>query len=173
MACFYCEYDRVTGSGRNVYKEKGKPACSLIPKSILADQVSGKYSVDTKPGKKPVIPGDLETQMVKNVMDLAKQGFGSSRRQMYGKAATVCSQLKLKNNFKVGVPGMDWLAGLRRRHPVLILRKPEKLATVRSRILNPIKVGRYFVDLYKYSKDLSRTEIWNMDEIGVGCKQRF
>lgn len=143
-----------------------------VPKSTLADRVSGKYSVDTKPGKKPVIPGDVETKMVNKVMGLAEQGFGVSRRQMLGRAATVCSQLKLKNNFKDGVPGMDWLAGLRRRHPVLVLRKPEKLATVRSRMLNPIKAGRYFVDLYKYSKDLSPTEIWNMDETNLNMEHR-
>ncbi|CAC5407325.1 unnamed protein product [Mytilus coruscus] len=141
-----------------------------VPKSTLADRISGKYSVDTKSGKKPVIPGDVETKMVNKVMGLAEQGFGVSRRQMLGRAATVCSQLKLKNNLKDGVSGMDWLAGLRRRHPVLVLRKPEKLATVR--MLNPIKVGRYFVDLYKYSKDLSPTEIWNMDETNLNMEHR-
>ncbi|CAC5396563.1 TBC1D20 [Mytilus coruscus] len=39
-------------------------------------------------------------------------------------------------------------------------------------MLNPIKAGRYFVDLYKYSKDLSPTEIWNMDETNLNMEHR-
>ncbi|CAG2206707.1 HARBI1 [Mytilus edulis] len=97
--------------------------------------------------------------MLNKVMGLAEQGFGISQQQMLGKTATVCSQFKLKNNFKVGGPWNGKLAGLRRRHPVLVLRKPEKLATVRLRMLNPIKVGRYFVDLHRYSKDVSNRSL--------------
>ncbi|VDI11963.1 Hypothetical predicted protein [Mytilus galloprovincialis] len=150
----------------------GKQASSLMcPSQHLLTEYPGN-TLDTKPGKKPVIPGDVETQMVKKVIGFAEQGFGISRRQMVGRAATECSQLKLTNNFKDGVPGMDWLAGLRRRHHVLVLRKPEKLATVCSRMLNPIKVGRYFVDLYEYSKDMSPTEIWNMDETNLNMEHR-
>ncbi|VDI06610.1 Hypothetical predicted protein [Mytilus galloprovincialis] len=143
----------------------------MCPSQHLLTEYPGN-TLDRKPGKKPVIPGDVETQMVKKVMGLAEQEFGISSWQMLGRAATVCSQLKLKKKFKDGVPGMDWLAGLRRRHPLLVLRKPEKLATVRSRMLNPIKVGRYFKDLYEYSKDMSPTEIWNMDETNLNMEHR-
>lgn len=125
--------------------------------------------MDSNPDKKPAIPVDVEKQMVTEVMGLGEQGCGISRRQMLDRAATVCRQLKLEN-FKDRVSGMDWLAGLRRRHTVLVLPKTEKLPTVHSRILNPIKVGRYFVDLHKYSKDLSSTEIWNMDETNLNIR---
>ncbi|CAC5426498.1 unnamed protein product [Mytilus coruscus] len=133
----------------------------------FGDRESRKYFVDTNTGKKP---SDVEKQMVTKVMDLAEQGFGISSRQMLGRAATVCKQLNLKNNFKDGSPDMDWLVGLRRRHPVLSLRKPEKLATVRSRMLNPIKVGRYFV-VINIAK-MSPTVIWNMDETNLNMEHR-
>jgi len=99
-----------------------------VPRSTLDDRVSGRYSIETNPGKKPVIPTEIEGQMVTRVM----------------------------NNFK---DGLDWLAGLRRRYPMLVLRKTEKLSTVQSRMLNPITVGRCFADLHKYSNSLKPIEI--------------
>jgi len=74
-----------------------------VPRSTLADQVSGRYSIETKPGKKPVIPSEIESQMVTKVMKLDEQDFGIGLRQMLGRAGTVCRQLQLKNNFKDGL----------------------------------------------------------------------
>lgn len=37
--------------------------------------------------------------------------------------------------------------GLKRRHPELVTRKPEKLGNLRARMLNPTVVNKYFYDL--------------------------
>ena len=78
------------------------------------------------------------------------------------------------NNFKHGVPGKDWWAGFRRGNPDVVLRKAEKLSTVRSRMLNQIDVGSYMVELRRITKEhnLSPTEIWNMDETGLSLEHQ-
>jgi len=43
-----------------------------------------------------------------------------------------------------------------------VLRKTEKISTVISSMLNPIKAGKYYTDLHKYSNSLTPMEIWNI-----------
>lgn len=57
-----------------------------------------------------------------------------------------------------------------KRHPEVALRKPEKLRTVRARMLNGCVVDKYFADLSKIVVNLDLQEksenIWNCDETG-------
>lgn len=57
-----------------------------------------------------------------------------------------------KNNisgFKNFTPTKHLMGKLKKRPHELALRKPEKMGTVRSRMLNGVVVGRYFEDLQK------------------------
>ena len=51
----------------------------------------------------------------------------------------------------------------------MVLRKPEKHSTSRSRMLNRVVVTKYFDDLGKIITDenLKGAQIWNMDETGI------
>jgi hypothetical protein len=76
-------------------------------------------------------------------------------------------RLSLTTPFVDGTPGKGWVAGLKRRHPDLVSRKPEATATHRMSIAND-KVDSYFAILESSLDELSLTttpmQIWNMDE---------
>jgi len=72
--------------------------------------------------------------------------------------------------FKKLSPGKDWWEGVKKIHPHISIRKPEKLATSRARMLNPVVVERYMQDLGHILESLNVTykpsQIWNCDETG-------
>ncbi|XP_033753088.1 uncharacterized protein LOC117336586 [Pecten maximus] len=138
-----------------------------VPKSSLSDYVTGRSKVGVNFGRPPVIPAEVETKMADMAMDLAAKGFGIGRRQMIARASTVCKDLDIKTPFTNNIPGKFWWMGFRRRNPQVVLRKPEKLSTVRSRMLNRTTVGNYMLDLYPLATSLPPTSIWNMDETGI------
>ncbi|CAG2185477.1 unnamed protein product [Mytilus edulis] len=80
--------------------------------------------------------------------------------------------MDLKTPFKNGIPGKDWWKGFKNRHPEVVIRKPEKLSTVRSRMLNATVVGNYFKELQTVTEELSPTSIWNMDETGINLEHQ-
>ena len=57
-----------------------------------------------------------------------------------------------------------------KRHPDLSIRKPEKLTTTRTRMLNPVVATNYFNDLDALLDKLDLKEkpdqTWNCDETG-------
>ena len=141
-----------------------------VPRSSLGDRVSGKVAPETRPGKAPVIPLELENQMVDKSLKLADQGFGLSKRKLTARAGQLCKTLGIRNRFKNGTPGRAWWSGLKKRHPSLTLRKPEKLSTVRSRGVNSTVVGSYFEALHDLVEDLNPSNVWNMDETSLSLE---
>ena len=67
-------------------------------------------------------------------------------------------RLKLTSSFPNLYAGKDWWQGVRRRHPEITLRKPEKLSTVRERMLNQPVVDSYFNALEKIVAELGVTD---------------
>ncbi|KAK6171862.1 hypothetical protein SNE40_018286 [Patella caerulea] len=173
----YCQYDilamaeavNAVNNGMSVRQAAEK---FNIPKSTLGDRISGKKGVDVSLGRKPVINIEIEDKMASMAMDLAKQGFGISRRQFIARAATLCKDMDITTPFKDGIPGKDWWGGFRKRHPELVLRKAEKLSTIRSRMLNPTVVGSYMLDLKPFVSTLPPTSVWNMDETGINLEHQ-
>lgn len=142
-----------------------------IPRSTLSDRVTGKRPETLQFGRKPVIPLDVEKQMAEKAMNLASQGFGIGRKQLIARASTLCKQLEIQTPFKNGIPGKDWWCAFKRRNPTVTLRKTEKLATVRSRMLNSVTVGKYMLDLHQLTK-LPPSSVWNMDETGISLEHQ-
>lgn len=140
-----------------------------IPKSTLYDKISGKTAIGARMGRKPVIPDEIEKNMVETAMRSSDRGFGLSRRQILIRAGILCRKLGIKG-FKNETPSKHYWEGLKKRHPDMSLRKPEKLATTRAKMLNPTVVENYFRDLEKIVTDLNLKNnpefIWNCDETG-------
>ncbi|XP_069112283.1 tigger transposable element-derived protein 6-like [Argopecten irradians] len=140
-----------------------------VPKSTLGDKVSGRSDVESKMGRPPALPESVEGNIVENVLEASKRGMGISRRQLFARTAILCRKMKA-TPFKKALPSRGWWEGVKRRHPEITIRKPEKLGNSRARMLNPVVVERYFNDLTEIITNLnlqnSPQNIWNCDETG-------
>ena len=143
-----------------------------VPKSTLNDRSTGKKPPSVQFGRKPVIPLDIENRLAELAITLSEKGFGITKRQMLARVGTLVRQMGIKTPFKNGIPGKDWWAGFKRRHPEIVIRKPEKLSTVRSKMLNPTVVGNYLKELKQVTEGLAPTSIWNMDETGLNLEHQ-
>lgn len=142
-----------------------------VPKSTIGDRLSGRFDIQIPPvhGRPPAIPKDIEDKIVESVKKAAEMGVGLSRKQMLDRTNSLYKRLKLTTSYPKFHAGKDWWQGVRRRHPEITLRKPEKLSTVRARMLNQSVVDSYFDALEKIVAELGVTdnEIWNCDETGL------
>ncbi|KAK3096889.1 hypothetical protein FSP39_004441 [Pinctada imbricata] len=137
-----------------------------IPKSTIADAVKGKYKHPGEPGRKQVIPKDVEDRICRALIEAARQGIGISRQQVLRRVSDLCK--------RVGAPvkklGKDWFEGFKSRHPEISIRKPEKLTTTRARMVNPAILKNYFDELNGIFENTGLgglpTRIWNSDETG-------
>ena len=140
-----------------------------VPKSTIADRVSGRFDLNAKPGRKPALPRVVEDKIVETVKLAAKSGVGVSRKNLLKRTGTLCKRLTIEMPmFKKGVPGIAWWEGLKKRYPELTIRKPEKLGTNRARALNGPITTSYFDYLGSLLDELNLKEqparIWNADE---------
>ncbi|GFO17906.1 ligand-dependent corepressor [Plakobranchus ocellatus] len=51
-----------------------------IPRQTLCDHISGKTAPNKPQGRPPALPLEVETGVVKNVLDCAEKGFPLTRR---------------------------------------------------------------------------------------------
>ncbi|CAG2243836.1 unnamed protein product [Mytilus edulis] len=141
----------------------------IIPKSTLADRVSGRIDVDAEDGKKK--KQCLRKRMREKLSEYAEKraslgiGFGKKTYLRYA------GQLTQKKgiNFKNKIPSDKWWRLHKKRFPdTLSLRKPEATAAIRHKQMNPENVGSYFdalkETLLKHQLMNSPEKIWNIDE---------
>ncbi|XP_033739537.1 uncharacterized protein LOC117326861 [Pecten maximus] len=147
-----------------------------IPKTTILDHKNGKYKMGSVPGRKPVIPKNLEDSMVAKAIEASNKGFGVSKKQLLLKTARLCRTSKLPTPFKNGVPADTWWQGLKSRHPELSLRKPEALSSARTKMMNPTVIHNFFKDLAKIVSELGIAakpeRVWNCDETGKKFQHR-
>ena len=138
-----------------------------IPKSTIQDEVSGVSPIDKKPGRPTAIPLEIESKIVAAVKEASKRGLGISRKQLLVRTGVLCQRMGIAA-FKNKTPSKDWWNGVRKRHPELTLRKPEKLGASRARMTNPVVVNNYFACLGNVLDALCLKEkpaqVWNCDE---------
>ena len=139
-----------------------------VGQATISDHIRGRVSEGSKPGRKPVLPIEVENKIVEKTLSAAQCGFGFSRQLLAAKVCNVTKKLKIKTPFRNGIPGYDWWKGFKDRHPEVSLRTPEAQTDSRSKLLNPQIVNSYFQDLGNIiaENDLSNRPkcIWNMDE---------
>ena len=78
-----------------------------IPKSTLGDRISGRLEEGATPGKKPVLPVEVESAIANKIKEAGKMRFGITRAQLCFKVARLVSSMKLSTPFRNGVPGKD------------------------------------------------------------------
>ncbi|XP_069109587.1 uncharacterized protein [Argopecten irradians] len=141
-----------------------------IPRSTILDHAQGRVSSGAKMGRPAALSEEVEANIVKQALDASEKGFGLSRGMLMAKTGRVVKALKLRTPFKNNVPGTMWWRGLKQRHPELVIRKPEKLSSCRSSMMNPVIIRKYFNDLSdtitKLGLAQSPARIWNADEKG-------
>ncbi|XP_021369223.1 uncharacterized protein LOC110460570 [Mizuhopecten yessoensis] len=163
--------EQATIAVKNVSMSVRKAAAHFaVPKSTLGDKVSGRSDLVTSPGKAPVLPQNVEEKIVKTVITASKCCMGISCRQLFARTGALCKRLQVADAFRNGVPGKGWFRGLKKRHPELVIGKPEKLGNSRARMLNPGVVEKYFQDLGELITNMNLANkghlIWNADETG-------
>lgn len=142
-----------------------------IPRKTLVDHVSGRSSVDKRPGRARSIPHHIEDSICDKVVSAANTGFPVTKQQFLNKIGTVAENLNLKTQFKNGRPGKDYWYGLKSRRPDLTIRTPENCASNRMNMMTREVVGKYFADLEAFVARLELQDkpqqIWNCDETGL------
>ena len=147
-----------------------------IPKSTLYDHFSQRIEPGAVPGRAQAIPGPIERRLVEQVMAGAAKGFGITEEQLCIKTSRLVRRLNLQTPFRNDIPGQHWIRGLKKRHPELVLRRPQKLSINRSRMMNRGKVSAYFTDLHQTITKLNLVNrpqcIWNVDETNIQMEHR-
>ena len=141
-----------------------------VPKSTIGDRISGKHELHVRNGWPPHIPDKIEQKIVDAVKMAARRGIGLTRKQILAKTSTLCTRMKISSSYTTFKAGKDWWEGVRRRHPDLVIRKPEKLASTRARMMNREVINKYFNDLRTIVDGLNIQDkphlTWNCDEMG-------
>ena len=140
----YSKENAVKSVKDGIYSRQKASQVFGVPKTTIIDHVSGRIELTSKPGRKPVIPLEIENAVPQKVVEAANMGFGITKKQLKLKISRLCKAQRISTPFKRGIPGDDWWRGFKNRHPEMVLRKPEKLGTSRSRMLNRVVVTKVF-----------------------------
>lgn len=82
----------------------------------IHDHIAGKVEDGARPGRSTVLSHEIERKIVDKIKNVAKQGFGITRRLLKVKIARLIRSNKIVTPFKNGIPGKDWLSGIVSRH---------------------------------------------------------
>ena len=146
-----------------------------VPRSTLYDHVRGTMVEGRRAGKPPAVPKDNERKVVESVQQPA-MGFGISAKGLQIRMGQLMQELKMPKAFGGKIPGYDWFLGLKKRHSDLSLRRPEKLSSCHSKMLNKDVMDKYFSELEKVMNELDLLYkphlIWNADESGFQMEHK-
>ena len=145
-----------------------------VPRATLQDRIHGRVTHGTNPGPKPYLSRLEEKELSNFVVDVAKAGYGETRKEIISIAENVASE---KGRLQEGKRfGKGWYRQFMERQPDLSLRKGDATANVRMDCLNSETMKRYF-DLLKEvleENELldSPAQIYNVDETGMPLDHR-
>ena len=130
--------------------------------------MSGKVIHGTNPGPKPFLTTVEEKELSSFLVDVAKAGYGKTRKQIMGLAESVARDKGRMIGEKISD---GWFRRFMKRQPQLSLRKGDSTANVRMDCLTKETMDKYF-DLLKdtlIENDLmeSPNRIYNADETGM------
>ena len=137
-----------------------------IPKSTLADRVSGRVKFGSHSGPERYLTDMEEEELVSFICQSARMGYAKTKREIFAIVEEVLS----RNGKEVHLSNGWWVA-FSSRHPYLTLRTVEKLSYSRLMANDSNIMQRYF-DLLEQAladnKLLERpSQIFNCDESGL------
>ncbi|KAF4531325.1 hypothetical protein B566_EDAN019424 [Ephemera danica] len=123
-----------------------------IPKSTLADKLSGKSELDTKPGPKPYLNPFIEQILIILWRDSQQRGLLFGTHQLQTLCQQIIQEKNLKSQFKNGWPCKTWCASFFKRNPDLAWKlvgsnKGSKTAEVKN------KTEKWFEKLQEFLKN--------------------
>jgi hypothetical protein len=164
-------------------KEMGLKTASRVfevPRSTLKDKVNSKETdieklINTRLGRKPVLPSNVEEELVSYCLMMEKSFFGLTTRDMKRMAFELAIRNGLAHPFSVqqGNAGWKWLRNFICRHPQLTLRKPQATSAARVKGFTKANVAKFF-DIYEPMLQLikfSPHRLFNCDETGLTVVQ--
>ena len=145
-----------------------------VPRQTLRDRVNGKVVHGTKPGPKPFLSSTEENELSNFLLDVAKAGYGKSRKQVKDLAEAVARDKGRLTTSKKLSDG--WFRRFMERQPHLSMRKGDPTANVRMDCLTKETMDAYFQLLKDtlIENDLmdSPNQIYNVDETGMPLDHR-
>lgn len=128
----------------------------------------------SKLGRKPIIDGKLEKQLVEYLVVMESKFYGLTRQDVRRIAYELCERNGLKHPFTDGLAGRAWFDHFMSRHKdVLSLLKPTATTFSRANGFNKEAVNGFFdlleaeLDKFKYPAD----RVFNVDETGISVVQ--
>lgn len=137
-----------------------------IPKSTLADRISGRIQIGAVSGPPKYLTSLEEEELATFLCRCGAMGYARSKAEV---VALVQRVLDSRNKQITVTNG--WWDLFQRRHPKLTLRTPAPLSQARSKATDPEMLARYF-DLLEETLAANKLEgrpglIFNMDESGM------
>ena len=136
-----------------------------VPRSTLRDRVAGNVKHGTNPGPVPYLTNAEEAELAGFLVDVAKAGYGKSRRDIKWIAESVAREKNVLKHTKISD---GWYRRFMERQSHLLLRKGDPTANVRMDCLTPEKMKQYFEllkdVLEKHNLMESPGQIYNVDE---------
>lgn len=139
-----------------------------IPKSTLYDRVSGKITLDSKPGRKPYLSVEEEEELVSFLVKCAQIGYARTRLEVL---TLVCRIVESKGVESVEHVTDSWWRRFRERHPQLTLWTAMPLSYARAMATDEHVINQYFDILEATLTDNGILDhphcIFNCDETGM------
>jgi hypothetical protein len=66
-----------------------------------------------------LFPFEVENEITEKIKEAGKSGLGVTRGQLALKISRLTSKMNIKTPFRNGIPGKDWVASFKKRHPYL------------------------------------------------------
>ena len=137
-----------------------------VPKSTLADRVSGRVSVVCHSGPDRYLTDYEEEELLSFISKCAKMGYAKTKKEII----TLVQGILIEKGRYVTVSN-GWWESFKQRHPTITLRSAEKLSYARLVASDPVVINRYFDLLEKTLQDNdlldNPSSIFNCDESGL------
>ena len=144
-----------------------------VPRSTLRDRVAENVKHCTNPGPVPYLTNAEEAELAGFLVDVAKAGYGKSRRDIKWIAESVAREKNVLKHTKISD---GWYRRFMERQSHLSLRKGDPTANVRMDCLTPEKMKQYFELLKDVLEEHNLMEspgqIYNVDETGMPLDHR-
>jgi hypothetical protein len=161
-------------------KEMGLKRASRVfevPRSKLKNKVNSKETdiENTRLDRKPVLPYNLEEELVSYCLMVERKFFGLITRDMKRLAFELAIKNGLAHPFSVqqGKAGWKWLRNFMCRHPQLSLRKPQATSAARVKGFTKENVAKFFdiLELLLQLINFSPHRLFNCDKTDLTVVQ--